>query len=222
MNISLFQKKITKGFLEFLLIVVGVTIALWLENVAEDMKEREIEQEYLISFENDVSKDIKRLEISIKNNKAILSKVEKFLQDLINAQLTANNLMENIGSITSYDYFTPDDFTLTSIRESGDFRLLRNDKVKREILELKRSYDQVEVLQINFQNALDNQIIPLIIENVNMVNGQLVNPSFISDHRLASMVGYVHSDTQGRIKQYQASKRAAESLLVLLQTTINF
>ena len=85
MNISLFQKKITKGFLEFLLIVVGVTIALWLENVAEDMKEREIEQEYLISFENDVSKDIKRLEISIKNNKAILSKVEKFLQDLINA-----------------------------------------------------------------------------------------------------------------------------------------
>ncbi len=137
----------------------------------------------------------------------------------MSGQLKSENLVEDLSAITNYDYFTPDDFTLTSISESGDFRLLRDDDVKRKILALKRSYDQIEVLQGNFQQALDYQIIPLIINNVNMTTNQVVTPNFQSDHRLANLVGYVHIDTTSRIKQYQASKKIAESLLQLLIET---
>ncbi len=76
-----FQSNISKGLIEFTLIVAGVTIALWLENVAEDYKEAQIEQGYLLSFKDDVTKDIKRLDYLIKNNQVILSNVEKVLTE---------------------------------------------------------------------------------------------------------------------------------------------
>ncbi len=116
-----------------------------------------------------------------------------------------------------YDYFSPDDFTLTSIRESGDFRLLRNTEVKRKILQLKRAYDHVEVLQKNFQNALDDQIVPMVMNNVNMTNGKLVNRDFYNDHRLANIAGYTVNDVQGRISWFKSTLKLAESLHQLLQ-----
>ena len=95
------KSRVTKGFFEFLLIVIGVTIALWLENLAEDFKEREVEHDYLLSFHTDVAKDIKRLKYTIKNNQVILLGLESFLEKLINNTLSEKELLNNIGSLTN-------------------------------------------------------------------------------------------------------------------------
>jgi len=41
------NQTIKKAVAEFILIVVGVSIALWLENVLETIKEQEVEQAYI-------------------------------------------------------------------------------------------------------------------------------------------------------------------------------
>ena len=217
MNNQTFKISAKRGILEFLLIVLGVTIALWLENISEEYKERSIEQEYLISFQNDVRKDIIRLKTTIKNNQTIVSNVKIFLDKLMSKKIGNQEFIENITSLMNYDYFSPDDFTLESIRASGDFRLLKDKKIKRKILQLKRSYEFIEELQNNFQGALDDQIVPMIIENVNLTNGTLVNADFPSDHRLANITGYTINDVQGRVGWYKASLKTAESLYKLLQ-----
>ena len=211
------KSSITKGLLEFVLIVLGVTIALWLENVAEDFKEREIEQEYLIGFQNDVGSDIVRLNRTIKYNQGISSKVGILLGKITANQLQEENLKNDISSLMSYDFFSPNDFTLTSIRESGDFRLLKDSQIKRKLIQLKRAYDDIKQFQNNFQQALDDQIVPMFVDNINMTNGKLVNPEFLSDHRLANITGYTLNDVNTRIKLYQSTLKLADSLHQLLQ-----
>jgi len=50
---------IQRVFTESILIIVGVSIALWFENHLETMKEIEIEQDYIQSFHEDWISDIK-------------------------------------------------------------------------------------------------------------------------------------------------------------------
>lgn len=211
---------ITKGFIEFLLIVFGVTIALWLENVAEDFKEREIEEQYLIGFHADVSKDMLRLNQTIKTNSEIRNKIENLMVQLLAQQLTKENFPNKANILMNYDYFSPDDFTLSSIRESGDFRLLQDIEIKRKIIQLKRAYDNIYVLQDNFQKALDNQIVPMIIKNVDLINDKLVNEDFLNDIQLSNIVGYSLNDIKVRIKNYKYSLEIAQELKLLLETAI--
>lgn len=212
-----FRSSITKGIFEFFLIVLGVTIALWLENVAEEIKEREIEQEYLLGFQNDVRLDILRIKGTIKYNQTLSSKVEVLLDKLLAYQLKEKDLFNDIGPLMNYDFFSPNDFTLTAIRESGDFRLLKDTDVKRKIIQLKRAYDDINNFQNNFQKALDDQIVPMFVDNINMTNGKLVNPEFLTGHRFANITGYTLNDINARIALYQATLKLAESFHKLLQ-----
>jgi len=216
MNKETLRTSLSKWTFEFFLIVIGVTIALWLENIAEENKERQIEQEYMLSFQGDVSKDIVRLQNNIKNNSEIVKKVEAFLGKMMKGEITEENLLSEVGSMMHYDYFSPDDFTLSSIKASGDFRLLRDPLVKRKILQLRRAYDEIDVLQQNFQKALDSQIVPMFIENIDMTRGKVINPDFIKDHRLANIAGYTISDLNGRIAWYKKTLKIAQSLDELL------
>jgi hypothetical protein len=216
MNKETLRTSLSKWTFEFFLIVIGVTIALWLENIAEENKERQIEQEYMLSFQGDVSKDIVRLQNNIKNNSEIVKQVEAFLGKMMKGEITEENLLSEVGSMMHYDYFSPDDFTLSSIKASGDFRLLRDPLVKRKILQLRRAYDEIDVLQQNFQKALDSQIVPMFIENIDMTRGKVINPDFIKDHRLANIAGYTISDLNGRIAWYKKTLKIAQSLDELL------
>jgi hypothetical protein len=216
MNKETLRTSLSKWTFEFFLIVIGVTIALWLENIAEENKERQIEQEYMLSFQGDVSKDIVRLQNNIKNNSEIVKQVEAFLGKMMKGEITEENLLSEVGSMMHYDYFSPDDFTLSSIKASGDFRLLRDPLVKRKILQLRRAYDEIDVLQQNFQKALDSQIVPMFIENIDMTRGKVINPDFIRDHRLANIAGYTISDLNGRIAWYRKTLEIAQSLDQLL------
>ncbi len=58
---SKFTKTVKRILAEFLLIAIGVTIALWLEN----LKEREVERTYIESLQSDWATDIARLEKTI-------------------------------------------------------------------------------------------------------------------------------------------------------------
>ena len=62
-----------------------------------------------------------------------------------------------------------------------------------------------------------DQIVPMVMNNVNMTNGKLVNPEFFNDHRLANIAGYTVNDVQGRISWYESTLKLAESLHKLLQ-----
>jgi len=219
-NYQKLKSQSSKLIAEFLLIVLGVTIALWLENIADDMKDQEIEHEYLLGFATDVRTDIVRLKYTIKNNQEIATKVNEFLTGLLENNIKQPEFTQKISTLMNYDYFSPDDFTLTSIRESGDFRLLRNNDIKLNILQLKRHYDGIEVLQKNFQNALDNQIVPMVIANVNLITDELINPEFINDFRLLNIVGYTLNDINARVNFYKQTLKKAESLQSLLNTNL--
>ena len=67
------------------------------------------------------------------------------------------------------------------------------------------------MLQDNFQKALDDQIVPMTLDNLNLNNGQLVNPEFLTEHSLFNIAGYTVNDTQHRLKSLQSTVNTQNS-----------
>jgi len=194
------SKTIKKAIAEFVLIVVGVSIALWLENVLETIKEREVEQAYIQSFQQDWKTDIKKLKQVTKMNQALKKRAEQLFADLQQSKVTDADLPERVFVILNYQYFSAQDFTFKSIQETGEFRLLRNEQFKRDIMELRGYHETIMEAQKNYQQALDYHIVPLIMDNIDLANQKVVVPGFVNDHRLLNLVSYTIEDLNSRIK----------------------
>jgi len=96
--------------------------------------------------------------------------------------------------------FSAQDFTFKSIQETGEFRLLRNEQFKRDIMELRGYHETIMEAQKNYQQALDYHIVPLIMDNIDLANQKVVVPGFVNDHRLLNLVSYTIEDLNSRIK----------------------
>ena len=205
MEQSKYTKTIKRILGEFFLIVIGVTIALWLENELENLKEREVEQSYIESFESDWSADATELEKTIAFNKKLKEKTESLFADLFKGSIDDKALASRIFVVMSYQYFTPQDFTFQSMRETGDFRLIKDKRLRKNLLKLKSYHNLILESQANYQQALDNYIVPLVNENVDIARQQIVYENFKSNHRLSNLVAYTISDLDSRIKLYEAT-----------------
>ena len=61
--------------------------------------------------------------------------------------------------------------------ESGDFRLLSDARIKKKILRLSRRWQEIDVLQTNFLQALDDVYIPLMMRSFDIAGQRITNPS---------------------------------------------
>ena len=73
------EKRGTNLFLEILMIVVGINIALWFESWFQDLQDAEIEERYLADLRDDLLTDIDNLDLVIKNGKAKSELVTQFI-----------------------------------------------------------------------------------------------------------------------------------------------
>ncbi len=197
------DQTIKKAVAEFILIVVGVSIALWLENVLETIKEQEVEQAYIQSFQQDWKIDIKLLKQVIKMNKALRVRAQQLFDDLQQDKVTEDDLPSRVFVLLNYQYFKAQDFTFKSIQETGDFRLLREEQFKRDLMKLRGYNEIIKEAQRNYQQALDYHIVPLIMDNIDLANQKVVTPGFVDDHRLLNLVSYTMNDLDTRIKSSQ-------------------
>jgi hypothetical protein len=61
-----------------------------------------------------------------------------------------------ILEIGNYDLFNPDNFTLTSLLQSGDLKLIDSEQTKRELLRLLKVYESIDNMQKKILQALDD------------------------------------------------------------------
>ena len=206
---------------ELLMIVVGINIALWFEGVFDDLQDAETEQQYLSGLKDDLLSDIRYLNSVISDNEAKLESLQKIiptLSELARAEpeAQANTMFQP----SSYMFFHPSDFTYRSMQESGDFRLLSEDKIKTSLLRLNRFYSQIGMLQTNYIQAMDDEYIPILMRSFDLVDGRVSNPDILDNQVFRNFFAYALNDTNDRLGAYVKAKTLAEELLALINSQL--
>jgi hypothetical protein len=207
---------------ELLMLVVGINIALWFEGKFEDIQDADTEQQYLRGLRDDLTVDLDRLERLIKFNQKKIDKLSQILRQLPGlAEAPPEELGDAMFAPSGYDFFQPSDFTYRSMQESGDFRLLSDDDLKKALLKLARRYREIDLLQQNFIQALDDGYIPLIMQNFDILQMRLADPTMLDSLMFRNFFAYAIQDTGQRMEQFENARDQARELIERIEAQIH-
>jgi hypothetical protein len=149
------RKKWTHYFWEFLMLFLAVFCGFLAENQREHMIEHNREKQYMITMLEDLKADIPLLDSTIKNFEIVNTSIDTVTQAI---SFPFNNISfptiyRHLNASFNYWSFRYNDRTITQLKNSGGFRLIRNKKVANKII----AYDQ-----------FNNDAIP----NITKLNGQ--------------------------------------------------
>ncbi len=191
--------------IELVIVIIGITVAFWLNNMAEESKEKKLEDKFIADVRADLLRDSSNLAQSIKYNYAKVDKLEKIIMLVSSDQNRQyqDSLMNSIGVIGNYVFFYPESFTLNSLLQSGDFKLLTSDGLKKELLRYRWMCDMVQRDQANFLNALDDNYYPKLLSARDMISDQIVDEDFFYGIEFKNWTAYTYNDTRNMTFSYQ-------------------
>jgi len=157
-----FSKYLLYAIGEIVLVVIGILIALQINNWNLDRKSNVKERIVLNQLREDFRDDLRQLDqkITMRSN-LINSSIA--VMDHIDSVTTLNEslLLIEIQSIIKDPTFDPID---NGLLYSGDINLIKNDSLKRLLLRWTSDVKQVQQLELEWQKMRTDILIPFLIE----------------------------------------------------------
>ncbi len=139
---------------EIILVVVGILIALQINNWNENIKLEQQERSYYCKINEDLSSDLINLERSKESLEKRIVVLDRFLINLLKIQDDKSVLLNDyLAAVRSY-HFIPSKAAIIDITSSGKLENLKNQELKNSIL--------------NYYSELDNGL-QIIEANVNLL-----------------------------------------------------
>ena len=119
---------------EIILVVIGILIALQINNWNENRKNKIIENEYYCQLLEDLTLDFNRLEILESKSKQVQQLGNQFLLDLDSQTKSKDYLLNGYIQVIRYDDFIPTQIAFQDLLSSGNINLLKNKTLKNQII----------------------------------------------------------------------------------------
>lgn len=124
---------------EIVLVVVGILIAVSIDDWNENIKKRQLEVKYLKNLQVDLAIDLENLDkiILFRDQKIMASSalMKLKLPESIKELITYDSL---VFSLSSWNSYTPRTNTIDELISSGNFNLLTSDSIKTHLLDIRQ------------------------------------------------------------------------------------
>lgn len=141
-----FSKYLIYAIGEIILVVIGILIALQINNWNEARKERKLESNYIALLTKDLSSDAESLEMLIKLSDSTVVSKHKIL-DYQDGKITKPDSLSDHFLRTVFHgiaSFVPNKGAIEEVQNAGGLSLFKNEDVSRQILKLYNEYERLE------------------------------------------------------------------------------
>lgn len=151
---------------EIILVVIGILIALQINNYSEHQKEREKEKVLLSNLANDVQLDVDHIEYNTKLSRERLNRLDSLVQLLKTPdRINSLDFIRRSYEFVFDQYFKSNSGIFDEAVSSGQMSYIQNEKLRQSIFNYyrnaKESYTDGTTRQIT-----DEFITPLLVEHV--------------------------------------------------------
>ena len=141
---------------EIILVVIGILIALSINNWNENRKNRISESEYYCKILADFELDRKNIAELYRESEYKIETSKRLLLELNNKDKAKSYLINNYLQALRTNAFVPSKVTITDIISSGKLNLLTNDSLKNNIIRYYVELDKfLYQLEINRSKSLE-------------------------------------------------------------------
>jgi len=158
------QRKLTKYLTyalgEIILVVLGILIALQINNANEEKKSAEAEKRLLMDLNTEFKENLKELEIDLKRLEesrkstgillGLMTQQQVEIEGFVLDTLLSSHLTQPTWDISV--------FMLEELKNSGGFGKIKNQKLKNALLDWERFYSNVEEIEKDFNRSFIEQV----------------------------------------------------------------
>jgi hypothetical protein len=161
-----FSKYLLYAIGEIMLVVIGILIALQINNSNELKKERAIEINYLknlkadlvIELENNKGFSQYRFEKVKSCNKLLNTEIPKTIEDV-------RDYTDQYENVFMWHSFVPNNNTFKELLGSGNLSLIKNDTIKNALLELDNFYADISGGEHHMRREYEKYLYDISVEN---------------------------------------------------------
>ena len=138
---------------EIILVVIGILIALQINNWNKSQNEKQIEKQYLKNIVRDLEEQIKSIEVQMENEQSYYEAASYLIEDYNeDYRLTLDSTFYKLASsLTSRKTFVITDPTYTDLISSGNINIIRNQAYKDKLLNYYQELERIEkIIQKKF------------------------------------------------------------------------
>lgn len=159
-----FSKYILYALGEIVLVVIGILIALQLNNLNEINKNKGFEKEYLFRIQSDINQDITELERHFKSDTLKLDSYTFLGRWLISDSIKTNPniLLKHLNTASRLNWFEGKNIVFDDMKSSGKTSLIVSDSLRSKIQNYYRLFE--EVIK---QESLNNENISKYMGRIN-------------------------------------------------------
>lgn len=189
LNEGSFKKYLVYAIGEILLVVIGILIALQVNNWSQKNAHQELELEYLKSMQVELRQDslnltheLNRLTYTDSLHNVFLQKIEPPNQAPSDSLLGLYMPIFNLGT------FIPQIETFESAKESGHLNIIKSDEIKLKYFDLIKNYD---IAEKNYDQRLAFVIRDLVIKSGNYLalnKFEFIDPEYIYSQEIANNI----------------------------------
>ena len=153
---------------EIILVVIGILIALSINNWNNNKQLRHTEQVYLLSLQNEFKTNLKKINDCIIENKARINSVEQMhtlfdnnVLDTISDKVLSGLMFSIFGGEATYQ---PSQGVLTDIISSGNLNLIKNEHLRQRLASFESTLDFLKT-QENGTKSVKAEMTSLLKKN---------------------------------------------------------
>ena len=153
---------------EIILVVIGILIALQINNWNENRKINKVEATYLKNIHRDLEDQLASIDIQIDYEKGYCAAVSKIKSDFAKNSvfIIDSSFYSNATIVTSRKTFVITDPTFRDLISSGNLNVLRNDVFKDQLIKYYQELERVEqIIHNNNTILVDQNYYPFFLKN---------------------------------------------------------
>ena len=203
---------------EILLVVIGILIAVQINNWNIKLKNEDREILYLTRLTTNLGSDVRRYESIMSKDSLLIDTLNLVQKDLKSYIGSISNPVEEFDFLTAGYKFSSNRTVIDNLISSGQIGLLRSNYLVEDIFLYYRTADHVESTIDATILANNNQTINNLILRFN--SGSISDSRYIKT--LENAIQFRSSLIEKQIKWYSAQKRLAEKLIKKINEEIYF
>ena len=128
---------------EIILVVIGILIALQINNWNENRKANSIKQSYYSQIIFDLDKETKNIEERVMYLDSGIVSVDNYFELMKTPNLETTQILDELQKVRfTFDYIAFNTNTIETLESTGDIKLLP-EKIRNALIELKRKQDLI-------------------------------------------------------------------------------
>ena len=131
------MKKWKEYLAEIILIIIGINLGLWINNLNEARKENQLEKKLLVELKSDLTQDLKDIQNNIEVHREASHKNDLALNYIKSADPKADidSILAVAQNCRDWTFLVSKTSTYESLKSIG-FQVIKNDRLRRQITDL--------------------------------------------------------------------------------------